>query len=130
MAHARTAHVTEYRIRVDDQLDTIYRLTRRKLLALRLNVGDEIRVESFSDATLNRELMVQPDGTITLRLLGQVHATGLTVSQLCDELEQRYLTYYQRPSITVTPLKVNTKLEDLATVDRRAGVGGQARPSR
>ena len=128
VAHARTAHVTEYRIRVDDQLDTIYRLTREETSRpYRLNVGDEIRVESFSDATLNRELMVQPDGTITLRLLGQVHATGLTVSQLCDELEQRYLTYYKRPSITVTPLKVNTKLEDLrATVDRRAGVGGQS----
>jgi len=31
------------------------------------------------------------------------------------------------PAITVTPLKVNTKLEDLrATVDRRAGIGGQS----
>ena len=35
------------------------------------------------------------------------------------------------PSITVTPLSVNTKLEDLrATVDSRAGAGGQSRQAR
>jgi polysaccharide export outer membrane protein len=90
-------------------------------------VGDEIRVESFTDEALNRDLMLQPDGTITLRLLGQVHATGRTVAQLRDELEKLYLQYYKVPAITVTPLKVNTKLEDLrATVDRRMGVGGQS----
>ena len=35
------------------------------------------------------------------------------------------------PAITVTPLKVNTKLEDLrATIDRRAGIGGQSQSVR
>lgn len=127
VGHARTAHVAEYRLRVDDQLDLIYRLTREETAQpYRLNVGDEVRVESFTDPALNRDLIIQPDGTITLRLLGQVHATGRTVAQLRDELERRYLKYYKVPAITVTPLKVNTKLEDLrATVDRRQGLGGQ-----
>jgi len=71
------------------------------------------------------------DGTITLRLLGQVHATGRTVSQLRDALEKLYTEYYKIPAITVTPLKVNTKLEDLrATIDRRAGIGGQSQAVR
>jgi len=66
-----------------------------------------------------------------LRLLGQVHATGRTVLQLRDALEELYKKYYKIPSITVTPLKVNTKLEDLrATIDRRAGVGGQSQSAR
>lgn len=127
VAHARTAHVAEYRLRVDDQLDMIFRLTREETAdPYRLNVGDEIRVESFTDGALNRDLILQPDGTITLRLLGQVHATGRTVTQLRDELEKLYTKYYKNPSITVTPLKVNTRLEDLrATVDRRQGFGGQ-----
>ncbi len=127
VAHARTAHVPEYRLRVDDQLDLIFRLTREETVdPYRLNVGDEIRVESFTDSALNRDLILQPDGTITLRLLGQVHATNCTVTQLRDELEKLYNKYYKNPSITVTPLKVNTKLEDLrATVDRRQGFGGQ-----
>jgi len=128
VGHARLAHVPEYRLRVDDQLDMTYRLTREETPdPYKLNVGDEIRVESFTDAELNRDLLVQPDGTITLRLLGQVHATGHTVTQLRDALDELYKKYYKVPSITVTPLKVNTKLEDLrATVDRRAGIGGQS----
>jgi polysaccharide export outer membrane protein len=74
---------------------------------------------------------LQPDGTITLRLLGQVHATGRTVTQLRDALDELYKKYYKVPAITVTPLKVNTKLEDLrATIDRRAGIGGQSQAVR
>lgn len=130
--HERTAHVPEYRIRVDDQLDLVYRLTREETTKpYRLNVGDEIRVESLSDPDLNRDLMLQPDGTITLRLLGQVKATGRTVAQLRDELEEAYQKYYKAPTMSVTPLKVNTKLEDLrAAVDRRWGVGGQSQAVR
>lgn len=128
VGHERTAHVGQYRLRVDDQLDMVYRLTREETTTpYRLNVGDEILVESFTDPDINRSLLIQPDGTITLRLLGQVKATGLTVSQLRDLLEKKYRRYYKVPAITVTPLKVNTKLEDLrATVDRRQGVGGQS----
>lgn len=132
VGHARTAHVPEYRLRVDDQLDMVYRLTRDETpTPYRLNVGDTIQVESFTDHDVNRELLIQPDGTITLRLLGQVHATGRTVTQLRDDLEERYKKYYKIPAITVTPLKVNTKLEDLrAAIDRRAGIGGQSQAVR
>ncbi len=132
VGHARLAHVPEYRLRVDDQLDMTYRLTREETpTPYRLNVGDEIRVESFTDPEINRDLLIQPDGTITLRLLGQVHATGRTVTQLRDALDELYKKYYKIPAITVTPLKVNTKLEDLrATIDRRAGIGGQSQAVR
>ncbi len=128
VGHERLGHVPKYRLRVDDELDLIYRVTREETSTpYRLNVGDEIRVESFTDQELNRNLILQPDGTITLRLLGQVRATGRTVAQLRDALEESYKKYYNVPAITVTPLKVNTKLEDLrATVDRRAGLGGQS----
>ncbi len=129
VGHARTAHVPEYRLRVDDQLDLVYRLTREETSTpYRLNVGDEVRVESFTDKELNRDLIIQPDGTITLRLLDQVRATGRTVTQLRDALEEAYKKFYPVPAITVTPLKVNTQLEDLrAVVDSRYGRGGQAR---
>jgi polysaccharide export outer membrane protein len=132
VGHARLAHVPEYRLRVDDQLDMTYRLTREETpTPYRLNVGDEIQVESFTDPEINRNLLIQPDGTITLRLLGQVHATGRTVTQLRDALDDLYKKYYKIPSITVTPLRVNTKLEDLrATIDRRAGIGGQSQAVR
>ena len=128
VGHARTEHVPEYRIRVDDQLEMLYRVTRDETRTqYKLNVGDEVRVESFTDPELNRTLMLQPDGMITLRLLGQVHAAARTVTQLRDTLEELYKKYYKVPSITVTPTKVNTQLDDLRSViDRRSGIGGQA----
>jgi polysaccharide export outer membrane protein len=125
---ARLAHVPVYRLRVDDKLRCVYRLTRKETTQpYALNVGDEVSVESFTDPALNRpSLIVQPDGTITLRLLGQVKAGHLTVVQLRDELEKAYTKYYKTPAMTVTPVRVNAKLEDLrATVDARAGTGGQ-----
>lgn len=125
----RTAHVPQYRLRVDDQLEFVYRLTReRSSRPYQLNVGDRIRLESLADDQLDRDLEIQPDGTITVRLLGQVMAADLTTDELRRELERLYKKFYRVPSITVTPTAVNTKLEDIrATVDSRQGLGGQSR---
>jgi len=124
----RTSHVWEYRLRVDDQIDFVYRLTRDlQSTPYELNVGDSLRVESFTDKGLDRDLIVQPDGTITLRLLGQVRAARRTVDGLRAHLEESYKKFYKVPAITVTPLKVNTRLNDLRdAIDSRAGVGGQS----
>ncbi len=129
VGHERLAHVPEYRLRVGDELDVIFRLSRDELpRPYRLNVGDEVRIESFTDATLNQDLTIQPDGTITLRLLNQVYAARTTVTQLQNEIERRYKQYYRQPSINVMPLKVNSKLEDMrSSVDLRYGYGGQSR---
>ncbi len=124
---ARAPHVPVYRLRVDDELEFVYRLTRETMAEpYELQVGDELLLESFTDERLDRTLLIQPDGTVTLRLLGQVRATGRTVEQLREEIERLYLEYYKVPAVTITPLRVNTRLEDLrATVDARAGQGGQ-----
>ncbi len=130
--HGRIPHVPSYRLRVDDVLELVFRMTRNQTTRpYTLNVGDEIRLESSADPTLDRSLLVQPDGNVTLRLLGQVKATRHTVPQLRDEIETAYQHYYRVPAITITPLRVNTKLEDLrATVDSRFGFGGQSRQAR
>ena len=121
----RTPHVPEYRLRVNDQLEFVYRLTReRSARPYQLNVGDRVRLESLADDKLDRDLEIQPDGSITVRLLGQMNAAGLTTDELRVELEKAYKKFYRVPSITVTPLTVNTRLEDIrATVDSRQGWG-------
>ncbi len=133
VGHERIPHVPEYRLRVDDELELVYRLTRQQTSGpYKLNVGDRIRIESFADPTLDRKsIVIQPDGHITLRLLGQVRAAGRTVDRLRKTLNKAYKKYYRKPSITVTPLRMNTRLEDLrATVDTRHGAGGQNRSAR
>lgn len=143
VGHARAPHVPEYRIRESDVVAVYYRRTRDELSRpYEMQVGDRIRVESLTagrstasttagaeaqaaDDNITRELVIQPDGTITLPLLGQVRATRMTVPALREELEEQYRKYFRVPSITVTPISVNTRLEDLLnTVDSRAGTLG------
>ena len=130
--HERLPHVTEYRLRADDQLELVFRMTREETDGpYELNIGDEVRIESAADQSLNRDLIIQPDGTVTLPMVGQVVAMRRTVTQVTQELESLYQKYYKFPAMTVTPLRVNTKLEDLrATVDKRFGFGGQSRTAR
>lgn len=139
VGHARTAHVPEYRIRVDDQIAFVFRLTRVETShPYELEVGDRLRVESLtgdsgggvteaggSGDQISRELVIQPDGTISLPLLGQVRAARMTVDGLRQHLDERYKKYYKVPAITVTPVQVNTRLQDLIeSVDARFGAGG------
>ena len=124
----RWPHVPDYRLRIDDTIEFVYRLTReRSGRPYELSVGDRVQIESIADADLNRELEVQPDGTLVLPLIGEVMGSGRTADQVRLDLEQRYKKYYKDPTITVTPTRVNQRVEDLrATVDNRSGVvGGQ-----
>jgi polysaccharide export outer membrane protein len=124
---ARLAHLSEYRLRPGDLLQVIYLITRRqKEGPYRLTPGDEVLIESVADedlerGTLERGLTIQPDGTITVRLLGQVHAAGLTIAQLREVLDQEYSEFYEEPAIDVTPIRTNTLAEDI-----RNAVGGQS----
>jgi polysaccharide export outer membrane protein len=127
VGRARLPHVSTYRLRVDDQMEFVFRVTRDEIPSpYEINVGDEIIVESATDKDLRRNLIVLPDGTITLPLLGQVRAAQRTIPQLRDDLEKLYRRYYKVPAVTVTPIKVDTQLEDLRyTVSGRSGFGGQ-----
>lgn len=140
---ARSAHVPEYRLRVGDQLAVYYLRTREVLnKPYELQVGDAIRVESLTagattaeaaqeaaagEGDLNRQVIVQPDGTVTLPMLGQVRAAGRSIPTLRDHLEEKYKEFLNVPAITVTALTIDTRLEDLLeTVDARGGnIGGR-----
>src|SRR5262249_13496004 len=92
----------------------------------KINVGDELMIESSSQTDLRRTLVVLPDGTISLPLVGRVQAAELSVDQLQTNLEDRFKKYLNVPAIAVTPVKVDTKLEDLRfTVSGRSGFGQQ-----
>lgn len=59
VGRARLEHVPQYRLRVDDELEFVYRLTREETSKpYEINVGDEIRIESFADPNLDRTLIV------------------------------------------------------------------------
>lgn len=129
---ARMPHVPEYRLRVDDNIEFVYRITGQKSAEPYLiNTGDILRIESLTADTLNREVIVQPDGTVSLPFLGQVLVAGRSIEEVRKDLDKRYQEQFRDPSITVTPVKLNSVLEELrATIDNRYGNGGQSRFAR
>ena len=128
---ARAPHVPEYRLRVDDEIEFIYRLTREELShGYQLEVGDIIRVESQVDPTLNRDVTVQPDGTVDLLMLGQVRVVRQTAEEVRNTLLDLYKRFYKEKvfDINISRLKTQTRLEDLrAAVDSRFFSGGQGK---
>ncbi len=111
---ARTQRVFEYRLRSGDVIDFTFMTVGFKTAGpYRLVVGDELMIASQADemitlGTLERGIAVQPDGTITLSLIGQIYAVGQTVEQLRDVLNEKYSEFYEEPNIDVIPVSTGT----------------------
>ncbi len=127
VGRARLPHVPVYRLRVDDAIEFVFRVDRDRMHGTyKFNVGDELAIESATDPDLSRTLTVAPDGTITLPLIGQVDVAGFDVGRVREEVVRRFKVYDETPAISIMPVKVNSKLEDLRyTVAGKSGFGGQ-----
>jgi protein involved in polysaccharide export with SLBB domain len=71
------------------------------LLDYRLRPGDQIEIKFFYHPELNESQRVGPDGKITLELIDEVLAAGLTTSQLDEVLTKEFSKYLKNISITV-----------------------------
>jgi protein involved in polysaccharide export with SLBB domain len=66
-----------------------------------LQTGDKIEVKFFYYPEMNETLEIRPDGRISLQLLGEIQAAGLTPSQLTKILRAKYAKYLAKPEVVV-----------------------------
>ena len=67
-----------------------------------LGPEDQITVRVFAaDDIPDKPVQIDNDGTVTLPMIGQVHAAGLTVEQLQANLVTAYKKYFKDPQVTV-----------------------------
>lgn len=66
-----------------------------------IGVGDELRVNVWKNAELSLTVPVRPDGKISLPLVGDIKAQGLTANQLDDQITERLLTFLRTPQVNV-----------------------------
>jgi polysaccharide biosynthesis/export protein len=88
----------------------------------RIQPGDQLDVKFFYNPELNESLTVRSDGRITLQLVNDVVAAGLTPSQLTAVLTRAYAGELSSPKIAVI---VKTSMADKVFVDgevNRAGL--------
>ncbi len=70
-------------------------------LPYRLQTGDQLDIRFFYNTELDQKAVVRPDGKITLQLIGDQRAAGLTPAELKDRLRQRFKGILRRPEISV-----------------------------
>jgi polysaccharide export outer membrane protein len=71
---------------------------------------DILSINFWRDADMTRdEVTVRPDGRITLPLLGDLTAAGLTPEQLKASIEKAASKYHQNPSVTVLVRQINSR---------------------
>jgi protein involved in polysaccharide export with SLBB domain len=66
-----------------------------------LQPGDVIAVKFYRVPELNEEVTIRPDGMISLQLVNEVQAAGLTPAALDAELTRRYATELASPEVSV-----------------------------
>ena len=67
-----------------------------------LQPGDVLTVSVWKEADLSSELLVRPDGGITMPLAGEIAAAGHTVEDVRSTIDQRLRKYIPDPAVTVS----------------------------
>jgi len=67
----------------------------------KMAVGDQLQINVWKSAELSQSQPIRPDGKISMPLLGDVRAAGLTPEELADKIEKRLANYVKAPNVTV-----------------------------
>jgi polysaccharide biosynthesis/export protein len=70
---------------------------------------DVLGVVFWRDQDMTGDVTVRPDGKVTLPLLGDVYAAGLTPEALRDEVQKVATKYLQDPSVVVVVRTINSR---------------------
>ena len=70
---------------------------------------DVLAIVFWRDKDMSVETTVRPDGKITLPLINDVQAAGLTPDQLRDELQKAATKYLEDPTVSVVVKTINSR---------------------
>jgi polysaccharide export outer membrane protein len=73
-----------------------------------VGVADTLAINVWRDPELSTETTVRPDGTITVPLVGEVHAAGKTAAQLTTEIREKVGRFVKDAIVTVAVRQVNS----------------------
>jgi polysaccharide export outer membrane protein len=73
-----------------------------------VGVGDVLEINVWKEGELSKTVPVRPDGMVTLPLIGEIKAVGLTPEQLQQELTSALQKVVSEPQVTVMVVAVNS----------------------
>src|SRR5439155_12577472 len=74
----------------------------------RVGPADQLDIAVWNNPAISRTMPVRPDGKISLPLLNDVQAAGLTPAQLRDVLMKRLTDYMPSPEVSVIVREVHS----------------------
>lgn len=72
--------------------------------------SDVLTITVWKEPTLSGSILVRPDGMISLALLGDVQASGLTPLQLSEQISTKLKKYIQDPNVSVVVAQIHSKV--------------------
>jgi len=82
---------------------------------------DLVRIDVWKEPEISRTIPVRPDGKISLPLLNDVQAAGLTATQLGNAIHDGLTKFLNSPQVTVTVMEINSRRVYITGEVLRAG---------
>jgi polysaccharide export outer membrane protein len=70
-------------------------------LSYRVGAPDSLAISILPEPTIEAQVVVRPDGMITVPLIGEVRAGGRTIPEITIEIEELIARYKRDPKVTV-----------------------------
>ncbi len=67
-----------------------------------LGLGDSVEVAVFGEPDVSRTVTIRPDGKVSLPLIGEVQAAGLTPTQLAERVTSALRAYIKNPVVSIS----------------------------
>lgn len=77
--------------------------------AYQIGPQDILKIDVWKEDQLTRTVPVRPDGKITLPLLNDIQAVGLTPMQLAAEITEQLKKFINSPQVTVSVTEINSR---------------------
>lgn len=89
-------------------MEAIQEANRQVASEFLLGPEDVVEVTVWRNQDLSRTITVRPDGMISLPLIGDVQASGLTAAQVGEKISKRLAEYKENPSVSVSVKEINS----------------------
>jgi polysaccharide biosynthesis/export protein len=74
-----------------------------------IGADDQLKISVWNEPNLNEQVPVRPDGKISMPLLNDIPAGGLTPLQLKDSITEKLKKYISDPRVTVVVVAMNSR---------------------
>jgi polysaccharide export outer membrane protein len=69
--------------------------------------GDTFHMSVYNQTTLDANILIAPDGTASLPMVGLVKLSGMNIEDATKEIEQKLSKYLRAPLVTLSPVTIS-----------------------